>query len=181
MSTGRSIHAVPSITPSPREGIEDGPRLRVRNAASALNTADSGALRRRGVLEERAPPSSRRVRGEAWCAGCEGEGGGRVKASTCAAPQAQAAGAGVITASPENAPGLLAVEPAASVAPAVFLSQRDASARRMTMASQRKPAGGLFALGWVHPTHRPRNGRSAALIAMCQREGPNCVRALTPA
>ena len=28
MSTGRSIHAVPSITPSPREGIEDGPRLR---------------------------------------------------------------------------------------------------------------------------------------------------------
>ena len=27
MSTGRSIHAVPSITPSPREGIEDGPRL----------------------------------------------------------------------------------------------------------------------------------------------------------
>ena len=28
MSTGRSIHAMPSITPSPREGIEDGPRLR---------------------------------------------------------------------------------------------------------------------------------------------------------
>jgi hypothetical protein len=28
VSTGRSIHAVPSITPSPREGIEDGPRLR---------------------------------------------------------------------------------------------------------------------------------------------------------
>ena len=28
MSTGRSIHAVPSITPPPREGIEDGPRLR---------------------------------------------------------------------------------------------------------------------------------------------------------
>ena len=26
VSTGRSIHAVPSITPSPREGIEDGPR-----------------------------------------------------------------------------------------------------------------------------------------------------------
>ena len=25
VSTGRSIHAVPSITPSPREGIEDGP------------------------------------------------------------------------------------------------------------------------------------------------------------
>ena len=25
MSAGRSIHAVPSITPSPREGIEDGP------------------------------------------------------------------------------------------------------------------------------------------------------------
>ena len=30
VSTGRSIHAVPSITPSPREGIEVGPRLRVR-------------------------------------------------------------------------------------------------------------------------------------------------------
>ena len=30
MSTGQSIHAVPSITPSPREGIEDGPRLRDR-------------------------------------------------------------------------------------------------------------------------------------------------------
>jgi hypothetical protein len=28
VSTGQSIHAVPSITPSPREGIEDGPRLR---------------------------------------------------------------------------------------------------------------------------------------------------------
>ena len=28
MSTGRSIHAVPSITPSPREGIEDGPRTK---------------------------------------------------------------------------------------------------------------------------------------------------------
>ena len=28
VSTGRSIHAVPSITPSLREGIEDGPRLR---------------------------------------------------------------------------------------------------------------------------------------------------------
>ena len=28
MSTGRSIHAVPSIPPPPREGIEDGPRLR---------------------------------------------------------------------------------------------------------------------------------------------------------
>ena len=28
VSTGRSIHAVPSITPSPREGIEDKPRLR---------------------------------------------------------------------------------------------------------------------------------------------------------
>ena len=28
MSTGRSIHAVLSITRSPREGIEDGPRLR---------------------------------------------------------------------------------------------------------------------------------------------------------
>jgi hypothetical protein len=179
VSTGRSIHAAPSITPSPREGIEGGPRLRVRNAVSAFNTADSRALRRRGVLEERPQRRPGRVRGEAWCAGCEGSG--RVKASTCAAPQAQAAGAGVITASPENAPGLLAVEPAASVAPAVFLSQRDASARRMPMASHRKPAGGLFALGWVHPTRRPRNGRSAALIAMCQREGPNCVRALTPA
>ena len=31
------------------------------------------ALRRRGVLEELAPPSSRRVSGEAWCAGCEGK------------------------------------------------------------------------------------------------------------
>jgi hypothetical protein len=30
VSTGRSIHAAPSITPSPREGIEDGSRLRVR-------------------------------------------------------------------------------------------------------------------------------------------------------
>ena len=28
VSTGRSIHAVLSITPSPSEGIEDGPRLR---------------------------------------------------------------------------------------------------------------------------------------------------------
>ena len=27
-STGQSIHAMPSITPSPREGIEDRPRLR---------------------------------------------------------------------------------------------------------------------------------------------------------
>jgi hypothetical protein len=35
-----------------------------------------GAAAARGVLEERAPPSPRRVRGEAWCAGCEGEGGG---------------------------------------------------------------------------------------------------------
>ena len=32
VSTGRSIHAVPSITPSPREGIEDGPRLRLPRA-----------------------------------------------------------------------------------------------------------------------------------------------------
>jgi hypothetical protein len=32
VSTGRSIHAVPSITPSLREGIEDGPRLRVPRA-----------------------------------------------------------------------------------------------------------------------------------------------------
>jgi hypothetical protein len=30
VSTGRSIHAVPSITPSQREGIQDGPRLRAR-------------------------------------------------------------------------------------------------------------------------------------------------------
>jgi hypothetical protein len=29
VSTGQSIHAVPSITPSLREGIEDGPRLPV--------------------------------------------------------------------------------------------------------------------------------------------------------
>jgi hypothetical protein len=33
VSTGRSIHAVPSITPSPREGIEDEPRLRQRASA----------------------------------------------------------------------------------------------------------------------------------------------------
>jgi hypothetical protein len=32
VSTGRSIHAVPSITPSLREGIEDGPRLRLPRA-----------------------------------------------------------------------------------------------------------------------------------------------------
>src|SRR5271166_3224110 len=34
VSTGRSIHAVPSITPSPREGIEDGPRLRARTRSN---------------------------------------------------------------------------------------------------------------------------------------------------
>ena len=33
MSTGRSIHAVPSITPSLREGIEDGPRLAAESPA----------------------------------------------------------------------------------------------------------------------------------------------------
>ena len=32
MSTGRSIHAVPTITRSPREGIEDEPRLRLLRA-----------------------------------------------------------------------------------------------------------------------------------------------------
>jgi hypothetical protein len=31
---------VPSITPSPREGIEDGPRLRVRSVPIALAEAD---------------------------------------------------------------------------------------------------------------------------------------------
>ena len=36
MSTGRSIHAVPSITPSPREGIKDGPRLRAERVPIAL-------------------------------------------------------------------------------------------------------------------------------------------------
>ena len=84
-------------------GIEDGPRLRVRNAASALNTADSRALRRRGVWKN-AP--RRRPGGFAERLGVRGvrEGGGRVKASTCAAP---AAGAGVMIALPENAPGPL--------------------------------------------------------------------------
>ena len=42
MSTGRSIHAMPSITPSPREGIEDGPRLRVRTRS---NRAGRGPTR----------------------------------------------------------------------------------------------------------------------------------------
>ena len=36
MSTGRSIHAVPSTTPSLRRGIEDGPRLRGRTHSRAL-------------------------------------------------------------------------------------------------------------------------------------------------
>jgi hypothetical protein len=34
VSNGRSIHAVSSITPSLREGIEDGPRLRVRTRSN---------------------------------------------------------------------------------------------------------------------------------------------------
>jgi hypothetical protein len=39
VSTSRSIHAVPSITPSPREGIEDGPRLRVRTRGEGKLTS----------------------------------------------------------------------------------------------------------------------------------------------
>ena len=43
MSTGRSIHAVPSITPSPREGIEYGPEIARQNALqSRWRTADQG-------------------------------------------------------------------------------------------------------------------------------------------
>ena len=46
MSTGRSIHAVPSITPSPREGIEDGPRLRVPRAPRSSPCIGLKPLRR---------------------------------------------------------------------------------------------------------------------------------------
>ena len=42
VSTGRSIHAVPSITPSPREGIEDGPRLPVGAAGYPHSQTRSG-------------------------------------------------------------------------------------------------------------------------------------------
>jgi len=42
VSTGLSIHAVLSITPSPREGIEDGPRLRARTRS---NRAGRGPTR----------------------------------------------------------------------------------------------------------------------------------------
>jgi hypothetical protein len=59
-----------------------------------------------GVLEERASTSSRRVRREAWCAGCEREGGGREKPSTCAlVTHAQASGAGFRRALPEKRVG----------------------------------------------------------------------------
>ena len=55
VSTGRSIHAVPSITPSPRGG-----RLTPSDAASALKTVDRGrAAAALGMSEERAQLSPR--------------------------------------------------------------------------------------------------------------------------
>jgi hypothetical protein len=47
VSTGRSIHAAPSITPSPREGIEDGPRLRVRTRSNRAGRGRPEDPRRR--------------------------------------------------------------------------------------------------------------------------------------
>ena len=51
VSTGRSIHAVPSITPSPREGIEDGPRLRVRTRSNRAGRGRPEDLRARASAE----------------------------------------------------------------------------------------------------------------------------------
>ena len=50
VSTGLSIHAAPSITPSPSEGIEDGPRLRLLRApalrpVSGRNLVATGSAR----------------------------------------------------------------------------------------------------------------------------------------
>jgi hypothetical protein len=44
VSTGRSIHAVPSITPSPREGIEDRPRLRQRVTRQGQKASQRASL-----------------------------------------------------------------------------------------------------------------------------------------
>ena len=56
MSTGRSIHAVPSITPSPREGIEDGPRLRVRTRSNRAGRDRPEDPRRRHQRRLTSPP-----------------------------------------------------------------------------------------------------------------------------
>ena len=52
MSTGRSIHAVPSITPSLREAIEEGPRLRVRTPFQSRSIDADLAERVRAYFKE---------------------------------------------------------------------------------------------------------------------------------
>jgi hypothetical protein len=66
VSTGRSIHALPSIAPSPTEGIEDGSRLR-QNAFQSRSAAheDAASLR---TSEGRASPVRRAAVNEAMCA-----------------------------------------------------------------------------------------------------------------
>jgi hypothetical protein len=51
VSTGRSIHGVPSITPSPRKGIEDGPRLRVRTRSNCAGRGRPEDLRAKASAE----------------------------------------------------------------------------------------------------------------------------------
>ena len=48
VSTGRSIHAAQSITPSPREGIEDRPRPRVRTRSNRAGGGPTRGLPGRG-------------------------------------------------------------------------------------------------------------------------------------
>ena len=66
MSTGRSIHAVPSITPSPREGIENGPRLRVRTRS---NRAGRGPTKARASCSPTRLASATHADRRAGCRG----------------------------------------------------------------------------------------------------------------
>ena len=63
VSTGRTIHAVPSITPSPREGIEDRAETAWQNAfQSRWPWADQRTPRPSRAMGPHAPsiPTSRR-------------------------------------------------------------------------------------------------------------------------
>ena len=62
-STGRSIHAAPSITPSPREGIGDGPRLpQWASAKIGRKARPERHARRRSACRTLADGSTHRVR-----------------------------------------------------------------------------------------------------------------------
>ena len=61
VSTGRSIHAMPSITPSPRERIDDGPRLPVRTCSNRAGRGPTRGPPRPSRAMGRTRPPSRRA------------------------------------------------------------------------------------------------------------------------